>query len=168
MTNLDIILLIILAIFIINGLRKGIIRSIGRIFALIISIYIASNYYLLLYTWGQDFLHGQEALGKVLAFIILFIASTKIVQLIFFLLERAFNLVAFIPGSKYINNILGGLFALIEAALFFGLILFVINRYLLFESFLGGFLEGSVVAPLLIRLVDIVLPIMPKALNLIS
>lgn len=168
MLTLDLILAAILAIFVFSGLTKGLIRSLGRIFGLIIGAYIASNFYLLLFEWGQSWVGGREALGKVLSFIILFVVATRLVYFIFYLIEKIFKLIAIIPGSKYINNILGGLFGLIEGSLFLGLIFFVALRYEVISNIFGKNLEESIIIPWLLKVVDLVLPILPEALQLLK
>lgn len=165
MSTLDIILVILLSLSLYSGLRKGLIRSLGRIFGIIIGAYVASNFYLLFFDWASSFININESLGKILAFIILFILVTKLIHIIFYLIEKAFNLLAVIPGSKYINNILGGALGLLEGALFLGLIFFVVSRYTPLVGKFGVMIKESVVIPWLNMTVDIILPILPQALK---
>lgn len=165
MSTLDIILLILLGLSFLSGLRKGLIRSVGRIIGLIIGAIIASRYYLVFFEWASKYININESLGKIIAFILVFVIITNLIQLIFYFIEKAFKLVAIIPGSKYINNILGGLLGLLEGALFLGLIFYVVSRYAVFE---GGFIDSvkeSVVIPWLNMVVDLILPLLPQALK---
>lgn len=165
MSILDIIIFIILAFFTYQGLKKGLIRSLGRFFGLIFGAYFASHYYLLLFEWGSYWVKDHESLGKVLAFIILFVVATQLTHFLFYLIEKIFNLLAFIPGSKYINNLLGGLLALLEGALFIGLIIFVVSRYAIIDTSIGSFLTNSLLAPYLLKVVNLILPVLPEALK---
>lgn len=165
MPILDIILGIFLALSVFSGLRKGLIRSLGRIFGLIFGAFFASRFYLLLFEWGQSWAGEHEMAGKIIAFIILFVVATQLIQLIFYLIEKLFNLIAFIPGSKYINNILGGALGLLESALFLGLIVFVVIRYVPTESAVAVRLGESLIVPWLLKIVDLILPILPEALK---
>ncbi|HZJ41103.1 MAG TPA: CvpA family protein [Candidatus Saccharimonadales bacterium] len=165
MITFDIILAIILAIFIFSGLRKGLIRSLGRIIGLIAGAFVASHFYLTFFEWGRSWAGGHEAVGKVLAFIILFIVVTSLINLVFFLIEKVFNLIAIIPGSRYLNNILGALLGLLEGSLFLGLIVFVASRYALLSNLFGDNLSRSIIAPWLLKVVNIVLPVLPEALK---
>lgn len=168
MSNLDIGLAVILIFFTYQGLMKGLIRSIGRIFGLIIGAYVASNYYLLVFEWSRDWVTGYEIAGKIGAFIILFIAATQLTQLIFFIIEKIFNLLAIIPGSKYINNVLGGLLGLIEGSLFLGLIIFVVSRYAVINDLLSDLLVTSIIVPWLLKIVNIILPVLPESLKALN
>jgi len=165
MSTFDIILLIILGAFTVSGLFKGIIRIVGRLVGLIAGAYIASRFYLNLYDWGKNIVNGHENAGKVIAFIILFVVVTRLVVWLFILLEKLFNFIAVIPGSKYINNLLGAVLGFLEGSLFLGLILFVISRYSLIGNFFGDQLTNSRIAPFLLKIVDIILPFLPEALK---
>lgn len=168
MSTFDIVLLVILAAFTFSGLSKGLIRLLGRIAGLIIGAYIASHYYLLVYQWGADFAKGHDSIGKVVAFILLFIVVTRLIYFVFFLIEKFFNFIAIIPGSKYINNILGGLLGFLEGSLFLGLIIFVASRYTLITNSLGHELIISKIAPFLLKITDIVLPFLPQTLKMLQ
>ncbi len=161
----DIVLAVILAIFVFSGLKKGLIRSVGRIIGLIIGAYVASHFYLTFFEWGRSLVANHEAGGKIAAFIILFIVASSLTNLIFFLIEKVFNLLAIIPGSRYLNNILGALLGLLEGSLFLGLLVFVASRYAIIGNLLGDSLTKSVIAPWLLKVVDIILPVLPEALK---
>lgn len=165
MSTLDIVLLVILGAFTASGLFKGLIRLLGRIVGLIIGAYVASNFYLLFFEWGRQWVVGRENLGKILAFIILFVVVTRLVDFIFFLIEKIFNFIAVIPGSKYLNNLLGGALGLLEGSLFLGLVFYVITRYPLASSLFNDQLANSLVIPWLLKVTTIVLPILPGALR---
>lgn len=144
---------------------KGLIRSVGRIIGLIIGAFVASHFYLVFFEWGRSLAGSHEAVGKVIAFIALFIVASSLVNLIFFIIEKIFNFIAFIPGSRYLNNILGALLGLLEGSLFLGLIVFVASRYALIGQLFGDSLAQSIIAPWLLRVVNIILPVLPEALK---
>ncbi len=165
MSIFDISLLVIIAAFALNGLFKGLIRSLGHIVGLIIGAFVASHYYLLVFEWGKNLAAGHDNIGKVVAFIVLFIVVTRLTDLVFKLIEKFFNLIAIIPGSKYINNLLGAALGFIEGSLFLGLIIYVASRYAVIGFFFGNQLSASQIAPYLIKIVNIILPILPNALK---
>lgn len=165
MSFFDIILAVILLGFIISGLFKGLIRSLGHIVGLIVGAYVASHFYLILFSWWQGVFNGHDAVGKVISFIILFVVVTRLMDLAFFLIEKFFNFIAFIPGSRYINNLLGAALGFLEGSLFLGLIIFVISRYAILGNFFGNNLKTSIIAPFLLKIVNIILPILPEALK---
>lgn len=167
MSILDICLLIILIGFVLNGLFKGLICLLGRVVGLIIGAFVASHFYLTFFAWCESFYNGNDALGKILSFIILFIVATRLMDIVFKLIEKAFNLIAVIPGSKYLNNIAGGILGFFEGALFLGLIIYVISRYAFVGNLLGlsDQLTNSLISPALLKIVNLVLPILPEALK---
>ncbi|MFA5109678.1 MAG: CvpA family protein [Patescibacteria group bacterium] len=171
MSIFDIVLLVILGVFVVSGLFKGLIRLLGRVVGLIVGAYVASHFYLAFYgwakTWGwlESWATDHENFAKVLAFIILFVLVTRLTDLLFLLIEKIFKFIAVIPGSKYINNLLGAALGFLEGSLFLGLILYVVSRYALIGNFFGDQLATSAVAPFLLKIVNIILPILPEALK---
>lgn len=165
MSLFDIVLLLLLAGFVLSGLFKGLIRMLGHVVGLIFGAYVASHYYLAFHAWWSQWFDGRGNLGRVISFIILFIVVTQLVDWLFILVEKAFKLIAFIPGSRFINNILGAILGFLEGALFLGLIIYVISRYAVVGHFFGDLLAGSVVAPWLLRIVNLIIPVLPEALR---
>lgn len=171
MSTFDIVLLVLVGAFAVNGLFKGLIKLLGNIAGLIVGAYIASRFYLNFYawfsTWGwlKNWAADHENLAKILAFIILFALVTRLTAFLFLIIEKIFNFIAVIPGSKYINNLLGAALGLLEGSLSVGLIIYVISRYTLVSNFFGAQLTNSVVAPLLLKVVNIILPVLPEALK---
>lgn len=165
MSSFDIILIVLWSAFIFYGFWKGLIKLLGSLVGLIIGAYIASHFYLKFYQWSQGLFGSHENLGRVICFIILFAAVIKITDILFTLIEKAFHLISFIPFTKLINRLLGAAVGLVEGALFIGLIVFVISRYTLISSLFGSRLSTSQVAPILLKAVNILLPILPKALK---
>ena len=164
----DLVLIIIWAGFVFNGLAKGLIRLLGRILGLIIGAIIASYYYLDFYQWAQNYVNINEGVAKVLSFIILFVVATRIIDWIFVYLEKLFKLISIIPFTKLINKILGGALGFLEGALFLGLIVFVINKYAWLSSIFSSYIEGSLLAPYLLWFIQILLPILPEAIKVVE
>jgi len=165
MSWLDIILLLIWAAFIFYGFAKGLIRLLGHLVGIILGAFVASHFYLQFFVWGQGLFRGHDNLGKVVCFIILFVVVIRLTDLLFVIIEKLFKLIAIIPFTKLINNLLGAALGFIEGGLFLGLIVFVVSRYTLLTSLFGGQLKASQIAPLLLKMVNIILPVLPSALK---
>ena len=71
---------------------------------------------------------------------------------------------AIIPGTKFIDNILGAVFGFAEGAIFLGLILMVISKYALITSFFGDQITNSKVAPFLVMISAVTSPLLSRAL----
>ena len=169
MSIFDICLLVILIGFIANGLFKGLIDLLGRVVGLIVGAYIASHFYLVVFAWPwvTKIFNNHDSLGKVIVFIVLFALVTRLIGIIFKVIEKVFNLIAIIPGSKYLNNLAGAILGFLEGSLFLGLIIFVVSRYAFISDFLGlsNQLTNSVVSPILLKIVNLILPVLPEALK---
>ncbi len=158
-------LVAILLFFVINGLTKGLIRLLGQVVGLIIASYVASHFYLTFYKWGENLVNWNEGTEKFLSFLIVFILITSIVGILFVIIEKIFNLISIIPFTKTINRLLGGVLGLLEGSLALGLVLFVAARYAWIGGIFGSQLVNSKVAPLMIKVVNIILPFLPEALK---
>lgn len=165
MSIFDISLLIILGGFVVSGLFKGLIRLLGHVVGLIVGAFVASHFYLAVFEWGKNLVAGHENAGKIIAFILLFVVATRLTDYVFVLIEKLFKFIAVIPGSKYLNNILGAALGFIEGSLFLGLILYVAIRYTPIGTAFGDQLAASFIVPFLLKIVKIILPILPDALK---
>lgn len=165
MSYFDIGLLVILLIFVGNGLAKGLIKLLGQVVGLIIASYVASHFYLTFYEWGKDIVNWGEGTEKFLSFLIVFILISSIVGIVFMIIEKVFNLISIIPFTKTINRLLGGALGLLEGSLSLGLILFVAARYAWIGGLFGSQLVTSKVAPWLINVANIVMPFLPETLK---
>jgi membrane protein required for colicin V production len=113
----DLALLGILLIFIISGLRRGIVRSVielvGFIAALICSVRLSGSFAALIGPYivkiFPDF-SSNPVLEKILAAAILFIALELLVHVIASVVDRVFQL----PVLRQVNALLGGAFGLIK------------------------------------------------------
>lgn len=172
MSLLDIVLLIILLGFTFNGLRRGMFRLLGRVFGLFISIYVSSNFHAAIYYWAKEVFawSANEFFGKLITFIVVFIVTTYLIQALFRLLEKIFKILAIVPGSKYINNAIGAILGFFEGTLFLGLIIFIATNYAILGNLINVSerLAHSVVVPFLLKIVDLILPLLPPILSLLK
>jgi membrane protein required for colicin V production len=165
MSYFDIALIVIVLGFVFNGLAKGLIRLLGNIVGLIVGAFVASRFYLPFYEWSQNIFGSRENLGKVVSFIVVFVLVTMVIDWVFVILEKIFNVISIIPFTKLINRLLGGAVGVLEGSFFIGLILFVVSRYVWIGSLFGDNLISSQVAPFFLKIVQIVMPFLPDALK---
>jgi membrane protein required for colicin V production len=134
MSALDIIILFVLALFIWKGIRMGLIESVGGIIGLFVGAFMAGRYYGQAAEMLKGLLFGSEMLATILGFLLVFIVVNRAVALLFWVVDKIFNIIAIIPFLKTFNRMLGGLFGLIEGLLFMGIIIF----FLLLLPFTGS------------------------------
>ncbi|MDT7880719.1 MAG: CvpA family protein [Candidatus Hydrothermia bacterium] len=116
MSGIDIIILVIIAFGLINGLRSGFISELIALISLIIGILFGLKFYGIL----MPYLGNNETLSILGMFIISYFLSQFILNLIL----KPFRM---ITGKTAINSILGGIFGAIEMTLFLSIIAYGIR-----------------------------------------
>jgi len=164
MTFFDGVLLFIILYFIWSGFKSGFIRTAGAILGLLIGVYLASRYYEMLagaWTW---LFFGNATIAKIVVFILIFLLVDKVLKLAVFVVDKAFDLLRFIPFSKLANKLAGAVFGLIEGSLVGGMIIFILVRFPVAES-LQTAIKGSQLANQLLYFVNVLTPLIPEALE---
>ncbi len=165
MSFFDIILLIVLFSFFLRGFALGLIRMIGSLLGIIVGAYIASHYYLKFFGLFSGLFADLQNIGKVISFLLLFIASSLAVAIIFLILDKAYGLFSIIPFTKTINRLAGALLGLLVGTLAMGLLVYVINKYALPNTLFGGWLIDSKIAPTLLIISKMLLPLLAMSLK---
>jgi uncharacterized membrane protein required for colicin V production len=165
MPIIDVILIVILSGFIFYGLFNGIIRMFGAFVGLIVGAIFASRFYLLVADMIEPMFFGYNNIGKVLTFIILFSLISKLTGMGFFLIEKAFNLISIIPFLKTINRLAGATMGFFVGGMTIGLVLYVISRYTLLDTLFGIWLNDSSLAPIFLKMSNLLLPLLPTVLK---
>lgn len=168
MSIFDLSLIVIMLGFIVNGLFKGIIKMVGSILALFVGIFIASRFYVIFYDWFSAFISGSENVLKIISYVVILLVASKLVELIFVLIEKIFKIAAFIPGSRLINNVLGAAFGLLLGSLLLGTLLYVMSHYLDIGGNVSNLITNSQIAPLLLNLNKIIIPLLPESLKAVK
>lgn len=158
----DTVLIVILAGFIFYGFFFGLIRTVGMLAGLLVGAWLATQYYLSVFSWVDQWWPGNPSIGKVVVFIICFTVISRLVGWLFILFEQAFKVVTIVPFVKTINRLLGAVFGFVEGALVLGLFLYIASRYLPAGQLLAQWVEGSRVASFLISFSKILAPILPE------
>lgn len=165
MSIFDLALIIIILGFVINGLFKGIIKMTGSIVALFLGIFFASRLYLTFYSFISSYISGQENVLKIISFIVILLLSAKIIELLFNIIEKIFKLAAFIPGSRFLNNILGAVFGLFLGSLLLGIIIHFLGHYLDLSGSVSNLINNSKIVPLLLSVNKISIVFLPESLK---
>ncbi len=126
MTLFDIILIIIIAMFGVNGFRSGALRTIGSVVGFIAGLTIANRYYGDIATWIAPMIGGQVLLAKVIVYPLLVVVISKVIGLLCWLVGKMFG---FIPLLGTFNLVIGAFIGALEATLILGLALTLLVRY---------------------------------------
>lgn len=161
MNYIDIIILIILALFIFGGVKKGLVRSAGEILGVFLAIYVAINFYGAFSSWLENtvsFLHGT--MTDIVSVILLFIGVNVVVSIIVYFIDKIFSL----PILNFFNHLLGGIFGLIEGALLVVVLFFILAYF----GIGVGMFENSKAIPYVEKFSFFVKPLLPKDLKSVS
>lgn len=163
MTFFDLILLLILFGFIWFGFWNGLVRTVGGIIGVIISVFVASRWYEDLAVRLLPILGDNFNLSRILSFIAVMVIAHFILSVIIRIIDKFFKL----PFLNIINRLAGGFFGLIEGALVIGLVLYFSTKFPLGTGWLQA-LDSSRIAPTLIGFGKVLLPLLPEALKQIK
>ena len=152
--TVDIVLLIILALFTLSGFVSGLIRSVGNLVGFVAGIIIAN--------WAIIYLRESTSLisGPITALVAFFIIATLISFLVGWLvdlIEGLRQILSIIPFLSSINRLLGALFGFVEGILIIAAIAFVSTRYIP-----EGELQASILDSKVISALDVIAPLFTK------
>ncbi|MFH1838097.1 MAG: CvpA family protein [Candidatus Kuenenbacteria bacterium] len=163
MNILDTILIIIILLFIIFGLRMGIVHMFGAVVGTVVGVIVGGLFYNYLASYIEFIFLGNTNLARVICFAIIFILIDRLIGFIFSLIAKSSNLIAKMPFIKTINRLGGGILGLVEANLWLGMILFILTKYSIYPAFDQLLATSNFVGPL-ISFASFLIPLLPKEL----
>ena len=107
MTVIDIIILVLLLLAVIKGLKDGLIRQAGGIAGLFIGIILAGRFSALLAGWLGQWINASENIVKIIAFVLIIIATCLCMHLLGKLLEKIIQLATIgvlLSLIEYVND----------------------------------------------------------------
>ncbi len=164
MNIIDISLLVLLGGFVLYGFWFGIIHLIGSIVGLIVGAIVSGRMYGPVGAWLTPYVGGNANLGRVIAFFLVFVLVSKLVGLLFWIVEKIFKFISIIPFMKTFNRLLGAAFGLLEGTLALGLAVYFASRFPISEATEAA-LQGSKVAHALLPVGSILAPLLPLAVR---
>lgn len=122
MNFFDLIIIALIAIFVISGLRKGIIISLASLAALILGIWVAVHFSNYLDTTLMEHLKPSRKWLPILSFTITFLLVVLGVMIIAKVMEKIVDIV----GLGLFNRIGGGIFGLAKGVILVSVIIFIV------------------------------------------
>jgi len=156
----DIILIIILAGFVLKGFRLGFIEGVGSIVGIIVGLIVAANYYLDLAEALPWLFLNNESAAKILCFLFIFIIVNRAIALVFWVFDKMFKLISFIPFLKTFNRLLGGILGFIEGLLIIGIIFYLLINFTT-SNFWTSRINQSKLAKFIQTTASVVTPLIP-------
>ncbi|MDD5109796.1 MAG: CvpA family protein [Patescibacteria group bacterium] len=160
----DLVMLLVIVGFSAFGFALGLIQVIGSLVGIVAGAWLAVFFYPPLSQALAPYFLGHETAAIAVSFMLVFLLVNRACAFAFYLINKIFHLLSFIPFMKSFNRLGGGLLGLLEGALLLGVIL-------QFSAKLSGLpwvdwvTAKSVVAPWLLRLVELLSPILPAILS---
>ena len=125
MNYLDIAITVPLLFGLIKGFSNGLIKEITGLLSLVLGVYVAVNFSILLEPHLSGIFNNYEQFKPIVAFAILFIATIFIIKLIGILANKITNALALGFISKIVGSIFGGL----KIALILSFLLTIESRF---------------------------------------
>lgn len=166
MSIFDISLLVIISAFALFGLWFGLIHTVGSLIGTVVGVYLASRFYGSVASWIINFSGWDQNYIKVIVFIVSFLLITRIVGFIFWLLQKVLSIFTSLPFIHGLDRLLGMIFGVVEGAIVIGVSLYFIARFPISLVFMNGLAESQI-APPLVRLASILVPLFPEALRML-
>ena len=161
LTILDLILILIIFTFIAFGFALGFIQTIGSLIGLVLGAWLAGQYYQIPGEWLSPIFLGNQTTANIIGFILLFTITNRAIGLLFWLINKIFNLLSLIPFVKSFNRLLGACLGLIEGTLALGIVLtFILG--MTNSEWLIGIITDSRIANWLANIIQFFLPLLPN------
>lgn len=123
MNYLDISILVLVALFVFNGVRKGLVISLASLIALAVGVYAAIHFSFLLDKWLKPLLNISGTWLHIASFV----AMLLLVMLGVMLLGKALEKVVDLAGMGIMNHLAGGLFGLLKGFLVASILIYLIT-----------------------------------------
>jgi membrane protein required for colicin V production len=122
MNFFDVLILGFVALFIINGFRKGFIISLATLAALILGIYLAVHFSNYVQVLLQNNFHPSKTWLPILSFLITFLVVVFLVLMVARVMEKIVDVV----GMGVFNKLAGALLGLVKGVFLASIILFIL------------------------------------------
>ncbi|MFH0951931.1 MAG: CvpA family protein [Patescibacteria group bacterium] len=164
MSLFDLALIVVLAGFVWLGWKAGLIQGIGSILGIFLGAWLAGFWYEGLAGWLLPILGNNQNIANILAFIILFLIISKLIGVIFFIVDKAFRIVAVLPGLKLLNRLGGAILGMIEGILTIGLIMVFAEPFAAGTVFAAP-IDNSQLVGIFMGAAGWLAPILPEAVD---
>lgn len=156
MSLVDLILIFILAFAAASGFFFGLIRVLGALVTIVVSIMIAGIFYEQLSSYVRPYLLDNENLSRIASFIGIYWFSSLFLSFVVKIVNKLFNL----PILKTVNRLLGGVVALTGAVLTLSVFFYLFKTYAWIEP-IREFFNKSILIQMFLEIGEYVKWIVP-------
>lgn len=159
----DIILIVAVSAFVVYGLRFGFVQMFGGLLGTVIGAFLAARMYEPLALWINQVVGGSLNAERIIAFFLIFALVNRVVGILFFVVDKIFSFLSFVPFLKLIDRLLGGVLGFAEGVLVVGLTLWFASHFPV--GGLQSAIRDSELATQLMKSAFILLPFIPAGLR---
>lgn len=141
MPIIDIILLVLVGAFVVHGLWFGFIRTLGNGVGLIVGAIVASQYTGTAVDYLGFLFGNNTTVAGIVLFLLILIITQRLVGFIFWVIDKLFGFLKWLPFVGFINRLLGGLLGLVEGFVTVGAAVYFLQ--LLVPSLTSSWFSGS-------------------------
>lgn len=167
MSVLEIALLFVAGGFALYGMMLGLIQAIGSIVGLYVGFAFATRYVDGVAHFLTPFFGGNEIAATITGFILLFIIASKLVGILFLIIDKIFRIASLIPGLQLLNRLGGFFLGLLEGIIVVGIILNVL-MHLPVSAGTASTVNNSTVLRLMVDTSKVVTALYPSAFQSIG
>ncbi len=167
MNIVDVSLLVLVGGFVLAGFWFGLIHMIGSFVGLAAGAVVGGAFYTPFAKLLVGYVGHNENLAKIVAFVLLFIITTRLVGLVFWLLEKSFKFISVIPFLGTFDRLLGGVLGLVEGTFTLGIAVYFAARFPITAAS-DALLRSSQVAHALSDIGKILAPLLPTAVRAVQ
>lgn len=132
--TLDLVLIVVLAVFVLWGLRLGFIRVVGGVVSLVVAVLVAEQFGDTLTAYIEPWFGSFAWLASGVSFFVIFVFVSRAFTYIVELADKTFNMVAIIPFLSTINRLLGAVISFVFGVVVISLLIFVVVHYTPWED----------------------------------
>ena len=162
----DVILVAIISLFVLFGFMFGLVHTLGSLIGSILGTVIASRLIEPAFERFGAFL-GGGAVAKIVLFIVIFLLISRVIGLLFWIVEKILGIFAMVPFAKTFNRLLGAAFGFAEGVIVVGVVLFFALQYLPNDAVKAA-LEQSNLATVLIAATAAIQVMFPEGAKLVK
>jgi len=159
MVSLDYILLAFILVWALLGMKKGFLMSLGSMIGLVLAVLVASRFFPIVSGWI-----GGTNFSNIIAFIIIFSISIKLVSLVFWILGKIFEIVTILPFISTFNRLLGLILGLAQGIFVLSVLTYFVAKYPVNDWLLWQ-MSISPVADVLFKIAMVFVPLFPEAVK---
>lgn len=161
MQTIDIIILVCLVPFVVQGIRKGFVSQLTALVSVVLGIWLSARFSKVVSEYLRPYIEVSDALLNVISFIAILLGVTLVLYLVGKAIEKLLKLVML----GWLDKLLGLTLSLLKGILLIGVIIVAFNTLnVRFEFVSEEILENSVLYPPLKELTYTIFPVLKELL----